>query len=684
MDTSIEKPEYGFKDEPSAKAWATGRGPAPDDASGEQPAGGKDPQAGQQSVAQGTAAAAAALGVGDTSPEDGEEEQEKIRRILARTGLSDSAARQVMKAENKRVRTMAFIKEGAAEEEIERIKSEITSAQQFLRDQSKVLGKWNSLGETNEDRYAAIVQHLRNTEPDTNLDGMNLDELLQKATAKSAAGQLSSLASEALTVVGSKIALDIMLRPPYSDKDSDGQYKRDLTDEDLVKIADEVCKNVNEEYKKETGDDGQLDEPWLNASCGQVLQTLRNIDELGMDVREIEDFYWDTQTGNQLAGTLDHGTSSDFMVVMKDGTTIGNSLKKDGRIYFANLGTQSFVDSAVASLPEGDKAREILMPGGVNIAQKVIDDANEDIIDHFKNNEITRDQMQTALDDLCKQGDAAVKKVFGTSGKPQDYCGEKMDGVMARMFDDDGNFRPESFSGNRGELTVKQRSYLCRFTAGGADIFNGIESTCRDQDSKVTAAMVEASAESDVFRRQLQGSVVKGLHIMEHIGLGDPPPDFLVTSFGRGRLNRENILGDVFKLDDQKINELNAQIAEANDPETSPERRKEIQEQVESFFTDKIDLTYEDGSFRAELVFDDGSPIPVAELSNRAKGSGLKTNTLIAPSKELKNVLGPNVGKTLKLEQQEESLSPREQQLRNELKKLVRDIAINRLGDYGN
>lgn len=34
--------------------------------------------------------------------------------------------------------------------------------------------------------------------------------------------------------------------------------------------------------------------------------------------------------------------------------------------------------------------------------------------------------------------------------------------------------------------------------------------------------------------------------------------------------------------------------------------------------------------------------------------------------------------------QQEESLSPREQQLHNELKKLVRDIAINRLGDYGN
>jgi len=649
----------------------------------DEPTGGEEPTGDQPDLDQ----VAKDIGMIGMSPEAlkrQEEERKKIERILARTGLSDSAARQAMKAENKRVRTMAFIQKGkAADEEIKRIKSEITSAQKFLVAQAQKLGlgSFKSLGETNEDRYAAVVQHLRNTNPEIKHDGMNLDELLQKATAKSAAGQLSSLSSESLTVIGSKKALEILNSSPYSEKER-------LDDSDLVEISNQVCSSIKKEYETETKGDGVLDEPWINASCGQVLQTMRNVTELGMDVREIEDFYWDTQTGNQLAGTLDHGTSSDYMVVMKDGTTIGNSLKKDGQIYFANLGTQGFVASAIAGLPDDEKSKVsgILMPGGVNIAQKVIDDANDEIIAHFNERGITRKQMQSALLKLCKQGDEAVKKVFGSAGNPKDYCGKKMAGVIEKMFDKKGKFRPESLSGQIGELTVDQRSYLCRFIAGGADIFKDLDNPCRKQDSKVTAAMVAAAEASPAFKRQLQTSVVKGLHILEHLGLGDPPPDIMVTSFGQGRLNRENILTDVFRLDDEKKEWVNGLIREANAPETSPERRKEIQQEVENFFTDKIDLNYQDGSFRAQLVFDDDEPVPVAELSNRAKGNGRKTDTLIAPSKELKKIIGGNVGKTLKLEQpqQEESISPREQQLRNELKKLVRDVAINRLGDYGN
>jgi hypothetical protein len=693
--------EWGFSDRERALAWVKGQDVAPDDKAKpkRQPTGGKDPQAGQQSPDDAIASdpALAALNR-QAAPEDGEEkpdwirpgsrraieldrkrkeEQEKIRRILARTGLSDSAARQVMKAENKRVRTMAFIQKSKAAGEIERIKSKMTSAKEFLKDSAKKLGlHWNSLGGTKEDRYAAAVQHLRNTNPEIKHEGMNLDELLQKATAKSAAGQLSSLSSESLTVIGSKKALEILNSSPYYEKEQ-------LDDSDLVKISEQVCADINEEYQRETNGDGQIDQTWINASCGQVLQTMRNVTELGMDVREIEDFYWDTQTGNQLAGTLDHGTSSDYMVVMKDGTTIGNSLKKDGQIYFANLGTQSFVASAVASLPDDEEskaARDILMPGGVNIAQKVIDDANVELNNHFQQKKITGDQMQEALAELCRdKSKAGMVFMASANTDAKKYCDKLGPSAIGKLFDETGNFTGVE------TLKVDERSFLCRFSAGsGADIFKGVEKTCRSQDAKVTAAMVDAAEASAAFKRQLQASVVKGLHILEHLGLGDPPPDIMVTSFGRGRLNRENIFRDVFKLDDQKIDELNAQITEANDPETSSERRKEIQQQVESFFTDKIDLTYEDGSFRAQLVFDDGEPVPVAELSNRAKGNGRKTDTLIAPSKELKKIIGGNVGKTLKLEQQEESLSPREQQLRNELKKLVRDIAINRLGDYGN
>jgi hypothetical protein len=82
MDTSIEKPEYGFKDEPSAKAWATGRGPAPDDASGEQPAGGEDdPQAGQQSPDDAIASDPALARIARAGAERGEKPKTAISRL---------------------------------------------------------------------------------------------------------------------------------------------------------------------------------------------------------------------------------------------------------------------------------------------------------------------------------------------------------------------------------------------------------------------------------------------------------------------------------------------------------------------------------------------------------------------------------------------------------------------------
>jgi len=698
MDTSITEPEYGFSDEPSAKAWAVGRGPAPDDASGEQPAGSEDGadvavasdrqlatlnrQLGQ--VAQDALAGAergTRIGMSPAAlKRQEEEERKKIERMLDRSGLSSSdEVIKNLRRHNDNIQRYAFLTKSSAQAELALVEKMIFSAKTFLKEMykelglSKIIGTQTSLG---PDFYPAIVQHLRQTNPDIQHAGMDLDELLQRATSGKAAGQLSSLVAEALTVRASKNALDIMSRPPYSEKEQ-------LDDSDLVEISEQVCADINEEYQRETNGDGQIDQTWINASCGQVLQTLRNIHELGFDVREIEDFFWDTKNGNQLAGTSGHKTSSDFMVVMKNGITIGDSLKKDGNIYFANLGTQSFIDTAVASLPEPDDAREILMPGGVNIAQKVINDANKELNNHFNNSGTTKEQMESALMDLCNDSRKAGSVFLASANAdPQKYCDVVGPSAIKKMFDENGKFvGVESLNGD-------ERSFLCRFSAGsGAEIFKGIERTCRNQDAQVTAAMVEAAEASPAFKRQLQATVVDGLHILEHIGLGDRPPDFLVTSFGRGRLNRDVILDKVFQLNEEQKQYVLDKVDEANDPNTSSERRREIQNEIKDFFSERIELKYEDGSFRADLVVDDaGTSVPIAHLLNRAKGSGRKTDTLIEPSKMLKTILGGSVGKTLKLEQpqQEESISPREQQLRNELKKLVRDIAINRLGKYGN
>jgi hypothetical protein len=69
---------YGFRSQNAALQWAQSEPDSQDGETGtgtgadQSNRGGGDAQAGQQSVAQGTAAAATALGVGDTSPEDGE------------------------------------------------------------------------------------------------------------------------------------------------------------------------------------------------------------------------------------------------------------------------------------------------------------------------------------------------------------------------------------------------------------------------------------------------------------------------------------------------------------------------------------------------------------------------------------------------------------------------------------
>ena len=94
--------------------------------------------------------------------------------------------------------------------------------------------------------------------------------------------------------------------------------------------------------------------------------------------------------------------------------------------------------SSVAALPDGDAAREILMPGGVSISQKVIDDANVELNDHFQN--ITEDRMRDALNELCVNKDGKAGRVFLNSKEsdPTKYCHRLGPSAIEKLFDADG------------------------------------------------------------------------------------------------------------------------------------------------------------------------------------------------------------------------------------------------------
>ena len=466
------------------------------------------------------------------------------------------------------------------------------------------------------------------------------EELKELIQSKSAAGQVNSLASEALTVTGLQAALSFI-------KDGDS---------DVGTIADKVCDELD--YDKRAPD-GILSKQWVNASCGQVYSTLKGLEGNGYDLSDIEGVYWDTARGNKLAGTTGHGTSSDLFIKMNDGTVVGVSLKKDGQIIFANLGTQKYLETVVGDLAPNDPARDILMPGGENLTDVVQRQSVEKINDVLSDPDNLKEFVD-AVGDMCEEGSDLNKNISSSPNNRERYC-SSLGGLVEKI--------------NNGEtnLSGPERTLLCRATStydkGGDDRFKkmGIDGTCREQDSKITEAMIEASKESPAFKRRLTGTVVKGLHITAHLGMSRrPPPDTMISSFGTGEvIDRERVY-DLFKLsgDDRKEVE---RLVESGDIDA-----------VEDYFSDRIAVEAGPKGFIANLDVGEEDRVTLGIIDNRAKGVGEKPNTLIEPSKDLKKLLGGAVGKTpRRFSQPEESTTP-------ELRKLVRDVVINRLKDYGN
>jgi len=469
---------------------------------------------------------------------------------------------------------------------------------------------------------------------------LTTEELKELIQSKSAAGQVNSLASEALAVQGLQVAL--------------GHIKNG--DTNVGEIADKVCDELDYNNR---APDGILSREWVNASCGQVYSTLKGLENSGFDLSDIEGVYWDTARGNKLAGTTGHGTSSDLFVKMNDGTVVGVSLKKDGQIIFANLGTQKYLDTVVGSLEQDDPARDILMPGGENLTDVVQRQTAETMAETFSDPK-NRKQLNDAINKMCKGDSELGKYISSSENNRSEYCSAGA-GLLNKLKRGDTNF-----SGT-------ERTLLCRVTSnfdkGGDNRFDkmGVSGTCRGQDAKITEAMIEASKVSKPFKRKLTGAVVKGLHITGHLGMSRrPPPDTMISAFGTGEVIDKQRVYELFKLNENDIAEVE-KLIESGDIDA-----------VENYFSDRISVEAGPKGFIANLDVGDEDRITLGIIDNRAKGVGDKPNTLIEPSDELKKALGGSVGKTpRRFGQPQESAPP-------ELRKLIRDIALWKLGKYGN
>jgi len=561
----------------------------------------RDPAAGKQNFSQAIA----------TDPE--------LAALNKQAGSGDSVTRQTHTSE---VQSWAYTTRKGAEERTQFLKDQKTSADKLATEILRDLNKTRKPKIKKDELFDYIDPNDRfDLQIGNDIKSISASELKEMVEAKNPAGQMSSLASEALTVDGMQRAIELIRSNP------------DMS-------VGQITRAVIEDIQKNYPDDGVLDDKWKNASYGQVYSTLSGLKSSGYELSDIDDVYWDSGAGNKLAGTTGHETSSDFFVKMKDGNVVGVSLKKDGDIIFANLGTKGFVDRILSELPENDPARKTLQ----NIVQREIVKARKTI----ESDPNIIKNINKVGQKICNNP-VEAEKVFGVNH--QTYCSTRKSAVEKL---------------NSGEtLSGAERKFVSRLLEkSGRPEFEEVSRIYRDIDSNIAKAMIKASKNSPEFKRQLSLTVVEGLHVAEHLGLvRKPPPNKMITSFGTGTvIDREKIY-DLFEVsteDRKKIESLVMQAA--NDPEKIRD--------VESFFADRIILEPGNVGFKANLDIE-GTGVTIAELGIRSKGAGTLPNTLITPSKALRGKLGGSVGKKLKNF--------------GEVKKLLRNLIVSELDKlYGN
>ena len=507
----------------------------------------------------------------------------------------------------------------ATKEDIETFKKEFTerkdAAKELMKRQKALMvqGGADKIPLTKVDEFFTTYFKPNEAYDLGNGESITGAELRELYETKAAAGQVQSRSSEALTTLGVGLTSEIFA----------GDEALRQRAEAGESVAEELSRRIITTMRENYPGNGVLGRAWKNASEGQVLSTLRSLEEAGFDLSKIKMTTWDTGAGNKLAGTTGHKTSSDFFVTMEDDSVIGVSLKKDGHIIFANLGATSFIKDITGRLPEGDSAKSL---------DGIVEREFEDVERKLASN---ADDINDVGAKVCSDPETA-DDVFGSNYEK--YCAKRESAIK----------QLQAGTGLGGD----ERKFVARLVGNSDDPkFKDIHTLYRDIDTNVATAMIGAAENSDEFRREIAGTVVKGLHVAEHLGLvKDPrPPDLLVTSLGTGKHIGRSEVYDIFELSADDQEEVEGMVTKVNDPNLSTKEREAAIDEVNRFFADRISVVPTEKGFVANLnveASDDSGPVTVGELVVRTKGLGTKPNALVQPVPSLQKRLGGKIGVT--------------------------------------
>ena len=408
---------------------------------------------------------------------------------------------------------------------------------------------------------------------------------------KGAAGSAQSKCGEAVTVQGAIRVKELM---------SEG------------KSFDEAIKIVEKEMMSLIKKDGLLTKAWVKAGLS-IVKKLH--EEIGID--NIEEIGWDTGEGRALVGTDDkHGTSSDMFIKTKDGRVIGESLKKDFKVFLMNGGYATKIkeleDKLGVKLPEDTQIEEY---------KKRRDEESKKIKNRI-NTELDVDKVVSSISD---EPDIFISKM----------CGSNSDAIRKRltsMFGDDvkdinfGDFdEVRKFLKNLSPEQKKQAVDYIKNLDGSEKTGDlswigvlGRHPLAKEMDPPLTEDIRTLSNElvNNLFdfvkpgaegNKQFKQMVVKDLHFKDLL-FGTPPRlDEFNISHGEDpavRITKKQVQ-QLFGISDEEIEAA----------KDDPEKQKVMMEKIQ----DNLVITKQRGVPIISVKTEDGD-IPLYEIGTRARG----------------------------------------------------------------
>ena len=432
-------------------------------------------------------------------------------------------------------------------------------------------------------------------------DETSLKNKFKEEEGKGAAGTAQSKAGEAVTVWGGNRVKELL---------AEGKS----IDEAIAQTEKELQQMMKDNPK------GLLTQEWITAGLSIVRKLDKELKEQGYPkgLENVEEIGWDTDAGRDLVGTDDqHGTSSDMFIKMDDGRVIGESLKKDFKVFLVNGGYKSAVE---------DLKKKI----GVDLPENV----------SYNNYKKRRAEESNKIKERIKK-ELDVKKVVDTiSEDPNIFiskmCSSKVGSIRNRlteMFGEDNvsKLEPlvkpfESVSEFLKNLSPEQRKQAADFinNLDGAENTDdlkwvgvlgrhpeakkiGLTDDIRQLSNELVDNLYDFVKPGSPGNKQFKEMVAKDLHFQDLL-FGTPPRlDEFNLSHGEDPAVRiqKGQVQELFGISDKEIE------AAKNDPE----KQKAIMNKIQ----DQLVITKKDGVPIISVKVEGGT-IPLYTMGTRARG----------------------------------------------------------------